>query len=91
MIDASFENLSPFEQKECLREATIFFNGEYKKRNKLKLKYKKMFDNMVAFLSLLKDKEQGIFYIENFLNKNFKNDSLKNTLYEILIYDILKL
>ena len=91
MIDATFENLSPFEKRECLISANQFFKNENKLKQKLIKKYKKMFDNMIAFLSIFEDKNQGLFFIENFLNKNFKNECLKNALYELLIYDILEL
>lgn len=91
MIDATYENLSPLEQRECLISATQFFKNEDKLKQKLFQKYQAMLCNMVTFLNNSKDIEQDLIIIENFLNKNFKNNSLKIALYELLIYDIMEL
>lgn len=91
MIDATYENLSPFEQRECLIEATQFIENENRIKQKLFQKYQTMFCNMVTFLNNSKDIEQDLIVIENFLNKNFKNEHLKIALYELLVYDIMEL
>lgn len=91
MIDATFENLSPLEKRECLISATQFFENENKLKQKLFQKYQTMFCNMVEFLQNSKDIEKDLIIIENFLNNNFKNNSLKIALYELLIYDIMEL